>query len=60
MQEVISQWEVTKYGEKIETTDINLPGIVFITTKLYKYKDRYFQELWNSGYCVHFSEVIEC
>lgn len=59
MSEKVTQWEVTKYGQLIERTDIEIKGVAFITTKLYKYKDKYYQELWNSGYCVHFSEVID-
>lgn len=59
MDEKITQWEATKYGQLIERTDIEIKGIAIITTKIYIYKSKYYQELWNSGYCVHFSEVID-
>ena len=55
----ISQWEVTKYGQIIERSDIESSDIGVITTKIYKYREKYFIEVWDSGYCVHFSEVID-
>ena len=54
-----TQWDVTKYGQMVERTDIVISGVSIITTKIYAYQNRYFVELWDSGYCVHFSEVME-
>ena len=53
----ITQWEVTKYGQLVERSDIERRDIGVITTKIYKYQDSYYVELWDSGYCIHFSEV---
>lgn len=55
-----TQWEVTKYGQLIERSDIERADIGVITTKIYKYQDKYYMELWDNGYCMHFSEVIDC
>ena len=54
-----TQWEVTKYGQLIDRSDIERGDIGVITTKIYKYQDKYYAELWDNGYCVHFSEVID-
>ena len=54
-----TQWEVTKYGQLIERSDIERGDIGVITTKIYKYQDKYYVELWNNGCSIHFSEVID-
>jgi len=57
-----TQWEVSKYGQLIERSDIEIAGVGVITTKLYKHGEeeaKYYIEVWDSGYCVHFSEVID-
>ena len=54
-----TQWEVTKYGQLIDRSDIEISGVGMITTKVYKYQDKYYVELWDSGCCIHFSEVID-
>ena len=54
-----TQWEVSKYGQLIERSDIERGDIGVITTKIYKYKDKYYVELWDNGYNIHFSEVID-
>lgn len=43
-----TQWEVTKYGQLIERADIEIKGIAFITTKIYRYKDKYYQDIIRS------------
>ena len=53
------QWEVTKYGQIIDRADIERGDIGIITTKIYKYQDKYYVELWDSGCCIHFSEVLD-
>ena len=53
------QWEVTKYGQLIERSDIERGDIGVVTTKVYKYQDKYYIELWNNGYNIYFSEVID-
>lgn len=54
-----TQWEVTKYGQLIERSDIERGDIGVITTKIYKLEDKYYVELWDNGYCIHFSEMID-
>ena len=53
-----TQWDVTKYGQLVERTDIEGSDLGCITTKIYKYQDKYYMELWDNGYNVYFSEVI--
>lgn len=53
-----TQWEVTKYGQRIERSDIERGDIGIITTKIYKYRDKYYVELWKNGRNIHFSELI--
>ena len=53
-----TQWEVNKYGQLIERSDIEIYDIGLITTKIYIYKGKYYVELWDSGYCIYFSEQI--
>ena len=55
----MTQWEVTKYGQLIESSDIKIGGIGFITTKVYKYQEKYYIELWGNGFCINFSEIID-
>lgn len=54
-----AQWEVTKYGQLIKRSDIEREDIGVITTKIYKYQDKYYVELWDKGHCIHFSGVID-
>ena len=54
-----TQWDVNKYGQLIERTDIERGDIGVITTKLYVYQDEYYLELWDNGYCLYFSEMIK-
>lgn len=54
-----TQWEVTKYGQMVERSDIWIDGVAIITTKIYFYQGKYYTELWESGYCIHFSEVLD-
>lgn len=53
------QWAVNKYGQMIERSDIVIKGIAIITTKIYLYQDKYYTEVWENGYYIHFSEVID-
>ena len=55
----VTQWEVNKYGQMIEGSDIERREIGYVTTKIYKYQDKYYVEIWNNGYCIHFSEMID-
>ena len=41
----ITQWDVTKYGQMIERSDIVIAGIAIITNKIYYYKDKYYVEI---------------
>ena len=54
-----NQWEVTKYGQLIDKSDIVKEVLGVITTKIYKYQDKHYVELWDNGYCNHFSEALE-
>ena len=54
-----TQWDVNKYGQLIEKSDIEGAGLGVITTKIYKYQDKYYLELWDNGYCLYFSEGID-
>ena len=53
-----TQWEVTRYGQRIERSDIETGDIGIITTKIYKYRDKYYVELWKNGRNIHFSEML--
>ena len=53
-----TQWEVIKYGNQIDRSDIERGDIGSITTKIYEYQDKYYVELWDNGYCIYFNEVI--
>ena len=54
-----TQWEVSRYGQMIERTDIVIGGVAIITTKIYFYQGKYYTELWDNGCCIHFSEVMD-
>lgn len=54
----MNQWEVTKYGQLVERADIE-GEFGIITTKIYQYQDKYYVELWQNGYNIHFSETID-
>ena len=58
MTNAATQWDINKYGQLIERSDIERWDIGVITTKLYKYLDKYYLELWDNGYCIYFSEQI--
>jgi hypothetical protein len=53
------QREVVRYGQLIERTDIERGDVGVITTKLYKYQDKYYIELWENGCNIYFSEMID-
>ena len=55
----ITQWDVTKYGQMIERSDIVIAGIAIITTKIYYYQDKYYVEIWDNRCCINFSEIID-
>lgn len=54
-----TQWEVSKYGQLIDRSDIEIAGVGVVTTKIYTYQDKHYIEVWDNGYCIHFSEVID-
>ena len=53
-----TQWEVVRYGQLIERSDIEIGDIGVITTIIYKYQNKYYVKLWDTGYCIHFSELV--
>lgn len=54
-----TQWNINKYGQLIERSDIVIKGISIITTRIYTYEGRYYVEVWDRGYCIHFGEIME-
>lgn len=46
-------------GEMTGGVDIESGDIGVITTKVYKYKEKYYIELWENGCNIHFSEMID-
>lgn len=58
MTNTATQWDVNKYGQLIERSDIERGDMGVISTKIYKYQDKYYLELWDNGYCIYFSEAI--
>ena len=59
MTNTVTQWDVNKYGQLIERSDIERSDIGVITTKIYKYQDKYYIELWDTGFCLYFGEEID-
>ena len=55
----VSQWEVSKYGQIMERSDIEISGVGVVTTKIYIYQDKHYIEVWDNGCCIHFSEVMD-
>lgn len=53
-----TQWEVTKYGQLIERSDIEREDIGCITTKIYKYRGKCYIELWENGSNIYFSKTF--
>lgn len=53
------QLEVVRYGKLVERSDIERGDIGCITTKIYKYRGKYYIELWENGCNIHFSEMID-
>ena len=54
-----TQWEVTKYGQLIDRADIERGDVGCISTKIYEYQGKYYVELWENGYNIHYSEMID-
>lgn len=52
------KFEVNKYGQRIEETDIEISNTALITTRVYLYNNTYYMETYNNGYCVYFGQVI--
>ena len=51
------QWDVNKYGQLMERSYIERGDIGAIATKIYRYQDKHYVELWVNGYCVHFEKI---
>ena len=52
-------WEVTKYGRIIDRTDLENSNYGFVTTKIYKYQEKFYVEVWHNGIRYLFHELIE-
>jgi hypothetical protein len=52
-----TKWEVNKYGRIVDDVELkvsNTGSMLRLTT--YMYEGKMYIELWESGYCLHFSE----
>ena len=54
----MKDYEVQHYGSLISAEDILYDGR-HITTKLYKYENSLFVELWTDGIRLYFSELFD-
>ena len=53
------QWEVQKYGKITSDHDSEVPNTRKpLRLKTYYYNEKNYIELWECGYCIHFSEAI--
>lgn len=52
-------WKVTKYGQLFDRTDLRNSNYGFVTTKIYKYQEKFYVEVWQNGIRLSFNELIE-
>lgn len=52
-------WEVTKYGQLFDRTDIESNDFGIVTTKIFKYQDKFYVEVWQNGIRLTFIELID-
>lgn len=52
-------WEVTKYGQIIDRTDLENKNYGVVTTKIYKYQEKFYVEVWQNGIRLTFIELID-
>ena len=52
-------WEVTKYGQLFDRTDLENINYGVVTTKIYKYQEKFYVEVWQNGIRLAFIELID-
>ena len=52
-------WEVTKYGQLFDRTDLENKNYGVVTTKIYKYQEKFYMEVWQNGIRLSFIELID-
>ena len=52
-------WEVTKYGQLFDRTDLENINYGVVTTKIYKYQEKFYVEVWQNGIRLTFIELID-
>lgn len=53
-------WEVTKYGQLFDRTDFDQhKNYGVVTTKIYKYQEKFYVEVWQNGIRLTFIELID-
>jgi len=52
-------WEVTKYGQLFDRTDLENKNYGVVTTKIYKYQEKFYVEVWQNGIRLTFIELID-
>lgn len=52
-------WEVTKYGQLFDRTDLENKNYGVLTTKIYKYQEKFYVEVWQNGIRLTFIELID-
>lgn len=53
-----TDWDVVHYGVIVEDHETTIAGRYPVRLKVYKYQDRYFMELWETGIRVYYGEVV--
>lgn len=54
-----TDWDVQHYGVIVDDYETVIGGRYAIRCKVYKYKDRYFMEVWNNGIRKYYGECCE-
>ena len=52
-------WEVTKYGQLFDRADLENINYGVVTTKIYKYQEKFYVEVWQNGIRLAFIELID-
>lgn len=52
-------WEVTKYGQLFDRTNLENENYGIVTTKIYKYQEKFYMEVWQNGIRLTFKELID-
>ena len=52
-------WEVTKYGQLFDRTNLENENYGIVTTKIFKYQEKFYMEVWQNGIRLTFKELID-